>query len=39
MSVCAVQNSVHQAQKHISKPLKQAVNSTVILPPLSVPWC
>jgi len=33
MRVCAVQNSVHPAQTGISKPVKQEVNFTVILPP------
>jgi len=33
MCVCTVQNSVHQAQKHISKPAKQEVHCKVILPP------
>jgi len=32
MCVCAVQNSVHPEQRHISKPVKQEVNGTVILP-------
>ena len=31
MCLCAVQNSVHPAQRHISKPVKQEVNRTVIL--------
>jgi len=31
MCVCAIQNSVHPAQRHISKPVKQEVNCTVIL--------
>ena len=33
MCVCAVQNSVYPAQRHISTPVKQEVNCTVILPP------
>jgi len=37
MCICAVQNSVHPAQTHISKPVKQEVNCTLTLPPLSVP--
>jgi len=32
MHVCTVQNSVHPAQTRISKPVKQEVNRTVILP-------
>jgi len=32
MCVCAVQNLVHPAKRHISKPVKQEVNRTVILP-------
>jgi len=35
--ICAVQNSVHTTQRHISKPVKQEVNLTVILPPQAFP--
>jgi len=33
MCVCAVQNSHHPKQTHISKPVKQEVKRTVMLPP------
>jgi len=32
MCICVAQNSVQPAQKYISKPVKQDVNRTVILP-------
>jgi len=32
MCVCAVQNSVPPVKRHISKPVKQKISRTVILP-------